>query len=283
MKREEWDDGDQFGNATGISRQGCVGSPKSFWLTPAMFQRLQHLTNTLQTQWSNDSNARGTAKMAAGAILIAEGVFGVGRSLIRGRRPSNGGSGLFGSVIGVVVGGVFVGVGMLAAPRPFEDEVVVTGEIVQVDRVTGSDGDTLYRPVYGYVVNGQDYQFNSSVRSSHRPRVGYPVTIGYSESAPENARRLDGFDGYFYLIFVGMGGLVLVFSLISLGISIVLIVVGVRLLMDGRQDRQIAGHNTDLLEDVFSLAQRANSGEIDISQTAVGQSGHSQGDFEWKA
>ena len=248
-----------------------------------MLQRLQHLTNTLQTRWSNDSNARGTAKMAAGAILIAEGVFGVGRSLIRGRRPSNGGSGLFGSAIGVIVGGVFVGVGLLAAPRPFEDEIVITGEIVQVDRVTDSDGDTLYRPVYGYTINGQDYRFNSSVRSSHRPSIGYPVTIGYSESAPDNARRVDGMDGHFHLIFVGIGGLVLVFSLISLGVSIVLIVVGVRLIMAGRQDRQIAGHNTSLMEDVFSLAQRANSGEIDIHQTAAGQAGQDQGDFEWKA
>ncbi|QQE64387.1 hypothetical protein GFS31_10670 [Leptolyngbya sp. BL0902] len=252
-------------------------------VNPAMIQRLQHLTNTLQTQWSYNSSTRGTAKMAAGAILIAEGVFGVGRSLISGRRPSNGGSGLFGSAIGVVVGGFFVGIGLLAAPQTFEDEIVITGQIVQVDRVTDSDGDTLYRPVYGYTVNGQDYQFNSSVRSSHRPSIGHPVTIGYSESAPENARRLDGMDGHFHLIFVGIGGLVMVFSLVSLGVSIVLIVVGVRLIMAGRQDRQIAGHNTSLMEDVFSLAQRANSGEIDIHQTAAGQAGQSQGDFEWKA
>lgn len=248
-----------------------------------MMKRLQHLTNTWQTNWSSNPQARGTAKMATGAILIAEGIFGVGRSMIVGRRPRSSGGGLIGSSIGVIFGGIFAGAGLLLGPQPFEDETIITGKIVQVDRVTDSDGDTLYQRVYGYTVNGQDYRFSSSVRTSHRPQIGYPVTIGYSETFPDNARRLDGPDGYFHWFFVGIGGLVLVFSLISLGISIVLIVVGVRLLMDGRRDRQLSGSDTNLLGDVFSLTQQAKNGDIDLSHTAAGQGGSGQGDFDWTA
>ncbi len=43
-------------------------------------RRLNHLGNVLQTHWSEDPAIRGKAKMLGGALLVAEGVFG----LIRG-------------------------------------------------------------------------------------------------------------------------------------------------------------------------------------------------------
>lgn len=241
-------------------------------------KRIQHFLNTLQTNWSNDPGARGAAKMTAGVILIAEGVFGAGRSLVGGRR--NNGGGLMSSGIGIVVGGIFTGVGLLMAPQPFADEITTNGAIVDVERSVDSDGDVMYSPVYAYTVNDREYRFNSSVRSSHRATIGHEVTIAYSESEPRNARRLGGIDGNFHWIFAGAGGVVLLLSLFSLAVSLLLIGFGIRLFISGRSDRKLAGVAGSFFGDLMSLSSRVTSGEIDVNRTAVGQGGTGQGDLD---
>lgn len=104
-----------------------------------------------------------------------------------------------------------------------------------------TDGETTYTPVYSYTVDGREYRFNSSVRSSGRPTIGQPVDIMYSASIPENAHRTDGIDGYFPLIFFGAGALVFLLSLFSLLISLALIVFGIYLFIRGCRDRRDAG------------------------------------------
>ncbi len=245
-------------------------------------KRIRHFFNTLQTSWSEDPAARGAAKMTAGAILVAEGLFGVIRSGISGgrRRGKKGKGGLLGGFIGLIVGVVFIVVGSAMSPDELPDEASTTGVIADVVQSRGSDGERMYSPVYSFEVDGREYTFGSSMRSSARPTVGQQIEVAYSASNPENARRTDGLESKIHWAFIGGGIFVLVMSLISLAISIALIVFGIMLFKSGRADRKAAGETGSFLSDLMSLASRASSGEIDIDQTAAGQAGSAQGNAD---
>lgn len=240
-----------------------------------MLQRIKHFMNTVSTNWSGDPAARGAAKMTAGAVLVAEGLFGTIRGVTDGRKGKKGG--LFGGIFGVVFGVIFMGAGNLMAPDELPDGVETQGTIVEVEEGRNSDGETMYAPRYSYTVDGEEYQFTASVRSSSRPTIGKPVEILYSASNPANAYRTDGIDGKFHLIFIGAGGLVVLLSLFSLLVSVALIAFGVWLFIGGRRDRREAGVTNGFFSDLISLAQRARAGAVDIEQTAAGQKGRGQG------
>lgn len=240
-----------------------------------MLSRIKHFFNTVSTNWSEDPAARGAAKMTAGAVLVAEGLFGTLRGAASSGKKKSGG--LMGGLFGVLFGAIFMGVGGLASPDDIADPVEIQGTIVDVETSRGSEGKTMYSPVYRYTVNGQEYTFTSGVSSGGRPTIGKSVDIVYSASEPANAYRTDGIDGNFHLIFWGSGLLVLLLSLFSLLISIALIAFGAWLFVEGRKDRREAGSDNGFFADLMSLAQRARSGDVDVEQTAAGQKGRGQG------
>ncbi len=242
-------------------------------------QRIRHFLNTLQTNWSEDPASRGAAKMTAGAVLVAEGLFGIARrALSRGRgRGRRGRGGLLGGVIGLVIGIVFIVIGAAMAPDAPDDEVAVTGRIVEVETSRNNDGETRFSPIYSYQVEGREYRLHSAMRSSVRPQIGSEVRIGYSAANPENARRTDGLESRVHWLFAGAGIILLAVSLVSLAISIALIVFGIMLFRSGRADRRAAGEPSGFISDLVSLASRAGRGEIDVEQTAAGRRGDSQG------
>ena len=251
-------------------------------------KRVQHFFNTIQTNWSEDPAARGAAKMTAGAVLVAEGLFGVIRSGARrvsrrGRRNNKSVGGILGGIIGVVVGVVFIVIGSAMAPAELPDEVATQGVIADVETSRNSDGDRMYSPIYSFEVDGREYTFGSSMRSSSRPTIGQEVEIAYSASDPRNARRTDGLESKVHWAFIGGGIFVLLMSLVSLAISIALIVFGIILFKSGRADRKAAGETGSFFSDLMSIARRASSGEIDIERTAAGQSGSEQGDEDTMA
>ena len=148
------------------------------------FQRVTHLTNTMKTNWSEDPAARAAAKQTAGAVLVVEGLTGkirstsgnVGRRLT-GRRPRKSAGGLFGAIMGLVLGVIFmISASFAASP---DDLIEVPGQIVDVIETTNRDGDRTYRAEYSYAVDGQTYTVVSNMTSSSRPAVGTSVTIGY--------------------------------------------------------------------------------------------------------
>lgn len=240
-----------------------------------MLSRIKHFFNTVSTNWSEDPAARGAAKMTAGAVLVVEGLFGTLRGVVSGGKKKKGG--LFGGLLGVIFGAIFMGVGGMMSPDEFPDAVETQGNIVDVESGRNSEGQTMYSPVYRYTVDGEDYTFTSGISSSGRPTIGKSVDIVYSASQPANAYRTDGMDGNFHLIFWGSGLLVVVLSLCSLLVSIVLIVFGVWLFLQGRKDREDAGTSEGFFTDLISLARRAREGGVDVEQTAAGQKGRSQG------
>ena len=241
-------------------------------------QRIRHLFNTIGTNWSEQPAARGAAKMAAGAVLAAEGLFGVISNRFRRRRSrSRGAGGIFGAVVGVIIGVVFVVVGSFMA-TDIEDEQRTTGTVVDVDQHVNDEGNTQYTPTYAYEVDGQEYTLRSSVSTSRQPSIGSEVEIGYDPTDPNIAQRVDGIEGNFHLIFMGVGGLVALISFVQLLISLALLIFGIKLFTDGRKERAEAGEDEQgFFADLFSLAKRARNGEIDVDSTAAGAKGSSVG------
>lgn len=236
-------------------------------------KRISHLLNTVRTRWSDDPAARGAAKMAAGALLVAEGTFGVLRS---GNGKSKGG--LFGGLVGVVVGTLFVVIGFVMAPEKYEDPVTTPGTVVDVETGRGSDGDTMYKPTYGFEFDGREYRFEARMRTNQRSSVGDAVEITHSAADPSKAHRSDGLVSKAHWLFIGAGGLVAVASLFSLVVSVALIVFGVLLFGSGRTDRRSADSSGNFFGDLMSIVGRARAGQIDIEATAAGTRGSSQGE-----
>lgn len=241
----------------------------------AAVQRIRHLFNTIGTNWSEQPAARGAAKMTAGAVLVAEGLFGVVRNRLR--RRGRGSGGVFGSAVGIVIGVVFIVVGSFMA-TDIDDEQRTTGTVIDVDQHVNDEGNTQYTPTYAYEVDGQEYSLRSSVSTSRQPSIGSEVEIGYDPTDPNVAQRVDGIEGNFHLIFMGVGGLVVLISFVQLLISLALLIFGIKLFNDGRRERAEAGEDKQgFFADLFSLAKRARSGGVDVDATAAGAKGTSVG------
>lgn len=243
-----------------------------------MFQRIQHFFNTLSTNWSDDPGARGAAKMAAGGVLAAEGVFGVVRSR-RGRNGNRSRGGILGGVFGIVFGLIFINLGGFIQAGAIEDAIETTGRVVAVERAgtSGENNTQMYRTRISYVVDGETYEFSPRGRSSWRPNVGAEVDVAYSQSNPSNAQRIGGVYEWGPRAFAWAGWFVLITSVFSLLISIALIVFGIWLFQQGRADRRLSGEERSFFGDLFAIARDVRAGNVDISQTAAGMAGAAQG------
>jgi hypothetical protein len=240
-----------------------------------LMTRLRHLRNTLATNWSENQAARGAAKVAAGAVLLAEGLFGVvGR--VRGGRQAGG---LLGAAVLIVSGVVFLGVGALAGPNPPADEVVTTGRVAEVTTSQNDDGQTMFVPTYAFEHAGVEHRFGGSVQSSSPPTIGATVEIAYSASNPAIARRTDGLEGNLHRVFGGVGVFILLAGILKLMVSLALVAAGLWLLRAGRADRRAAGEDSGkLFDDLFALARRVRDGELEVAATAAGRAGPDEGD-----
>lgn len=229
-------------------------------------KRIRHLFSSLSTTWSSDPAARGAAKMAAGAALLAEGLFGVissvGDHMSPWRQGRRGPGGLMGGCIGMIFGAVFIAVGMWMKPATGVDQTRTTGRIVEVESKHKTGGGASYSPVYAYTVEGREYQIHSSVSSGSRPKIGQSVEITYSKSDPQDARRSDGVEGKFHWFFIGAGGLVLALSFFSVVISLLMVVFGSWLIIRGRADRKSIQASSGFFSDLFSLVKGARSGDV---------------------
>lgn len=243
-----------------------------------MFQRIQHFFNIIATSWSEDPGARGAAKMAAGGVLVAEGVFGV----VRRRRDRDGNrqtGGLLGGVFGVVFGLVFINIAGLIQETGIGDAVETTGEIIASERAgtSGENNQQMYRARIAYEVDGQRYEITSRGRSSWEPTVGAEVDVVYSPANPRNAQQVGGMLDWGTSAFTWVGWFVLVTSVFSLLISIGLIVFGIWLFQQGRADRRLSDEGRGFFGDLVSIAKDVRAGNLDISQTAAGAAGSDQG------
>ena len=152
----------------------------------ACFSASSNFFNTLSTNWSEDPGARGAAKMTAGGVLVAEGVFR--RGAVAGPDATDDGSeaALLGGVLGIIFGIIFINVAGFVEGPGIDDPAEITGHVVAVERAgTSGENDTpMYRTRIAYTVDGESYEFSPRGRSSWRPNVGADVDIAYSRSNP---------------------------------------------------------------------------------------------------
>lgn len=214
-----------------------------------ILKKIKNVVDLLKTKWSEEPAARGAAKMALGAALLVEGIFGV----VQGSRSTFS---LFGSFMLGVGAVVFTWVGLFMSPDPYHDEMRVQGKISEILEVRDADGKHAYKSVYAYTVNDQTYSITSSISSSKRPTLGAPTKIVYSASEPRNAYREDGADGWFAWLFIGSGIFLTIWASVSLLISLLLIGGGVYLLSSGRKDRLSVGQKGDFIKDLLSLMKK---------------------------
>jgi hypothetical protein len=243
-----------------------------------MITRLHHLRNTLQTNWAADPAARGAAKVAAGTVLVVEGIFGparAARAWASGAGRSAGGLGA--GLVGVVIGLLLLLVPGLVDTAPDGVLVEVPGVVSDVREIREPDGQRLYGAVYTYEAEGRNYEVDSSSLSSTRPAIGREVTIAYPETDPAAGRRVDGIEGRWPLILQAVGALVLLFALGSLVTSVVLIVVGVRLYRQGRRERTAAGAHRGVVAELLELVRTTDRRSLEIAATAAGVPGPSAG------
>lgn len=255
-----------------------------------MFNRLIHLWNAMQTSWQSDPAARGAGKMALGAVLLFEGVFGTIRSI-----GSNGKGGIAGGVGGVVIGIVFIFMGGIFEGAKTTDTIVTQGYVANNELVgQGEGGRTMYRPVFAYMVDGEEYTVKSHQLMPGAPEPGTKVSIEYSVGNPQKAfisskspgqiikKDDDKYIEWMPVTFQVVGWLSLVSAIFSLLISFALIAFGFHVFRQGMLDRKLARQTADsgsgsFVKDLLSLFSKIKSGEMKVEDTAAGHSGKSDG------
>lgn len=222
-----------------------------------MFGKLGKTMEVASRNFGEDPASRGAAKMTAGAALVAEGAVGAISRLSDAVNPfdrRDNGRGVIGAFLGLIIGVVFVVVGMLMAPNPPSDEVSTAGTVVDVATSRTTDGDRTYSPVIEYTdADGTTRTFTQSVSSSSRPTVGDTVQVGYSAARPDQARRLDGVAVKIHWLVIGIGAVVALAALWSFLVKTAMIVVGGKLFLSGRREREASGTGDSFATDLMEL------------------------------
>ena len=158
---------------------------------------------------------------AAGGALLIDGLVGL---------PTRNGnrSGVFGSVVGIFVGLVFVGVGLFLSSSmktPANMSATITGHVTSVtvsqsttsssSRSSRSTSSSTCSPVAEFVVDDVPFTASTSVGVSPCPwSVGQPIAVAYDPTSPALA-TIPSKGGVTWMpwIFSGAGALVAVVSL----------------------------------------------------------------------
>lgn len=239
--------------------------------------RLNYLGNALRTRWAEDPAVRGMAKMAAGAALIVVGLFGLGGASTSSRKGKRRPGGILGNLLFLFAGGLFLAAAVSLWPDSWSDQVETDGEIASYRSGTSSEGRPVYRPIYRYEVDGREYGLESELTTNAEPEVGESVRIAYSASDPTQARPMDGVDAFAHWIFLGVGLGLLFIAFVSMAIGIALMVFGMRLFRDGRQDLDKPADPEASMKELRSTIDQVRSGEIALEDTAAGQVGAGDG------
>lgn len=199
--------------------------------------------------------------MTAGALLVAEGLFGAVRDLIPGRRNNKRSSGLFGNLFVMFFGVIFIATSLWVKPATYPDDIQTRGTIAAVESSRAKKNRKVtYQPTYSFQVDGKEYRFSPSIRTSKRPVIGESVGIAYSKSDPGKARRTDGVESKMHWLFGGAGAFIFLSGLVRVLLSLAMISFGVWLFLSGRKDRKSSGAGSGgFLSDLMSLVRDSRS------------------------
>lgn len=208
-----------------------------------LFSSLRQQATDFLAKYKSESPATyAAAEQAIGAVLVADGFFGVAHPFSGQKRP-----GIFGAFVGIFVGIIFmlfpIFFGQLTGTRNMTANTTAT--VISVN--PGSGGGACAATVQ-YTVNGQTYTPPSSFASSGYCSLapGQIVQIKYNPTNPGSWATITDSFTWFPWIFFAAGLISFVSSLITFFIRLFSIIFGWKLLRDGRKNAASLPAGTDL-------------------------------------
>ena len=186
--------------------------------------RIDAAKQVLSRYDQQNPHTAGQLRRTVGGVLIADGLVGLENPFDnRNSRP-----GLLGSFAGVVLGVVFVVVGLFVVGTSAEVDTTTTGEITRVIESRSSDGDRVCSLEATFTVSETTYTASSSVSSDGNCRrlEGESIEVHYNSANPRE-NRVGMSASVVGLVFVAAGSLVGLVSLVTLAIRVASLVFGV--------------------------------------------------------
>jgi ABC-type multidrug transport system fused ATPase/permease subunit len=204
-----------------------------------LFHSLKQEANSVLDSYKSKGPATyAAAQQAIGAILITDGFIGIESPFGQGnKRP-----GIFGTIIGMILGVVFMYIPTFFGSITGTDKMTSTtpATVVSVGPISQSSQDSsgTCTLTVSYSINGQQYTQPSSISSSGHCAltVGQTITVNYDPSNPGawvyGAEQID----MFMRIFFWAGLLALLSSVFRFFIRLLSIIFGWKLLRAGRRN-----------------------------------------------
>ncbi|MDG4795746.1 DUF3592 domain-containing protein [Micromonospora sp. WMMD1082] len=173
---------------------------------------------------------RGT-RTAAGAVLVTDGLIGI--DLPGGRKRA----GIFGSLVLIVIGVVFVWFGLWwnSQQQPFPDGVSTTATVTEFTTSRGSEGQTMYRRTLTFTTEaGERIEIAESQQSSKRPVIGSVATVSYLPQDPGSARVVPD-NPWLPYSFIAAGALAGVFGVVIFCVRLTSLITGIYLLTTAKR------------------------------------------------
>ncbi len=208
---------------------------------------------------SHDTNTKAAGKQAAGAAMVADGLFGLENPLDGKESRVGIGGALMLAVVGLILmaGGYFIGRAMFSAD---DGDVVVSGVVVDFTESTRTRDDrtsTMFSPVVEYTdpATGETYRTGTGWSSSSRPTIGDDVEVAFPTGNPAGGKVLSRTGNWIAWGVVGFGALLFLIGAGTFVVRLFTIGFGIKLFLDGRRQRKEAGDDRSVVAALVDGAQ----------------------------
>lgn len=191
------------------------------------------------------------AQQAVGGLLILDGFVGIENPLGRQKRP-----GIFGSLMGIVLGVVFVFIPIFFGGLFGVDKMTESVKATVVS-VQSNSGSGTCSAMVRYMVDGREYEQNSSYSSTGYCSLvqGSTIQINYDPNMPGSWGYNPGTVKNFLLMFQGVGILIIVSSCFTFIVRFLSIYFGWKLLKNGRKNAASLPAGTNLQTMIDEIKQ----------------------------
>lgn len=216
----------------------------------------QHAVGFLDSYKAKGPASYAAAEQAIGAVLIADGLFGIENPFGQKKRP-----GIFGTFSGMILGIVFILIpGFIGTMTNVKNMTsTVSAIVVSVGNIvrSGNSGGGTCGLEVRYVVDGQEYIKQSSISSSDQCSlsVGQAIDINYDPKNPNSWAYGAGSIGIFLKVFFWAGILLLISSIVTFFVRLFSIIFGWKLLRDGRRNAAALPAGTNLETIISEIKQ----------------------------